>query len=457
MDTECLPRQRTIQPESERDTSTETLQSTRDMEDKCVQTDLNQQVSSREDVGVFFSYCSKDRDWVENMVGELERNHGISCLFDVRDFRGGPPAVDNIIDSIHRSRKVVLVISSAFLGSPWCAYETQLALYDHLNRERKGVIPILIEECIVPDSISYLTYLDAREMEFRGKFVDALKSDDAENPWSFTIHNNKLVKHMQDQENGKFLFDSNWSDEKKIVATLRYNKIKISAATVVKAVEEMQNANIRIIVIPTIVMVTLWVIIVLCSSLLTEIGSYDMFKEWAEHIMIVENILRRLPAITCYLWIAVILIVLKFLPRWRKCEATVNSLFMEYCVIIEIITTNRLFILPYPDTIPFFYFNAEGCKGTVEQYLLKRECYKNRNESTKEELSCGNEIEEPNPNPQKISEIKALAKEYVAQCAGSFVRKVRTGEMQNPSRQRHTKEGMCLCQLVESEIFNEEV
>ncbi|XP_077861456.1 toll-like receptor 6 [Saccoglossus kowalevskii] len=109
---------------------------------------------------VFFSYSSKDVQWVNNTVKKLETEHGINCIFDERDFVAGKPIVDNIIDCIRKTEKTVLVLSTDFTNSPWCGYEAQMVLSEQLIREKKLVIPVLLSECNIPDFISHLTYLD---------------------------------------------------------------------------------------------------------------------------------------------------------------------------------------------------------------------------------------------------------------------------------------------------------
>src|SRR5688572_192753 len=78
---------------------------------------------------VFFSYCYEDRDWVIEMVDRLESaEYGFRCCFADRDFDLGIPVFQNITKCIHTSKRTVIVMSPEFLQSPWCSYETRIAL-----------------------------------------------------------------------------------------------------------------------------------------------------------------------------------------------------------------------------------------------------------------------------------------------------------------------------------------
>ncbi|XP_070564666.1 toll-like receptor 2 type-2 [Ptychodera flava] len=130
---------------------------------------------------VFFSYSSKDKDWVIQTAERLEKEYGIECSYDSKDFIGGKAITSNIMNCIKMSRKTVLVLSPDFLRSPWCGYEMQIVLREHLFREQKVVIPVLLHDCIIPDFISHLTYLEVQDPQFWEKFLEILKTDNTEN------------------------------------------------------------------------------------------------------------------------------------------------------------------------------------------------------------------------------------------------------------------------------------
>lgn len=74
----------------------------------------------------FVSYNEKDRAWVKQQL--VPKTEGTRLCLHERDFEVSKQAVAaNVVESIERSRKVVLVLSKSFVASQWCTWETQLA------------------------------------------------------------------------------------------------------------------------------------------------------------------------------------------------------------------------------------------------------------------------------------------------------------------------------------------
>lgn len=76
----------------------------------------------------------------------IEETEGFQlCLHD-RDFKAGYTIVDNILESVQTSRKVVLILSPDFASSSWCKYEASLAEQRLLEDKRDMLVPILLQE-----------------------------------------------------------------------------------------------------------------------------------------------------------------------------------------------------------------------------------------------------------------------------------------------------------------------
>ena len=60
------------------------------------------------------------------------------------------------------SAKILLVLSKNFLDSYWCQFETNQALISSFNTRKDCVIPLLLEECEIPDKLLQITYADFR-------------------------------------------------------------------------------------------------------------------------------------------------------------------------------------------------------------------------------------------------------------------------------------------------------
>ena len=91
-----------------------------------------------------------------------------SGCIDDRDFTPGVPILDNILDAIHSSYKVILVLTDHFVSSQWCQYEADQAIIRSLGlndvedqgRNISCVIPVLLEDCKKPIKLQHLTHLD---------------------------------------------------------------------------------------------------------------------------------------------------------------------------------------------------------------------------------------------------------------------------------------------------------
>ncbi|XP_032831665.2 toll-like receptor 2 isoform X2 [Petromyzon marinus] len=102
----------------------------------------------------FISYSHEDAAWVrENLMPQLEsaRPPLRVCVHE-RDFTPGMWIIDNIIDSIELSRKVIFVLSSAFVDSEWCNYELYFAHQRPAHDAMEDLV-LLLKEPIRPESL----------------------------------------------------------------------------------------------------------------------------------------------------------------------------------------------------------------------------------------------------------------------------------------------------------------
>ncbi|KAM7021477.1 toll-like receptor 2 type-1 [Passerculus sandwichensis] len=95
----------------------------------------------------FVSYSENDSEWVEStMVRELEQAcPPFRLCLHKRDFVPGKWIVDNIIDSIEKSRKTLFVLSEHFVRSEWCKYELDFSHFRLFDENNDAAILILLE------------------------------------------------------------------------------------------------------------------------------------------------------------------------------------------------------------------------------------------------------------------------------------------------------------------------
>ncbi|XP_052822129.1 toll-like receptor 13 [Octopus bimaculoides] len=104
-------------------------------------------------------YCSADVNWVVNKLLPIieEENHFSLCLHE-RDVVVGNDTVDNIVDSMQQSRKVVLVLSNDFSQSSWCQFEASIAQQKILKDHYDIIIPVLLNE--IPSNLRTESLVD---------------------------------------------------------------------------------------------------------------------------------------------------------------------------------------------------------------------------------------------------------------------------------------------------------
>uniref|UniRef100_UPI00398F7707 toll-like receptor 2 n=1 Tax=Pristiophorus japonicus TaxID=55135 RepID=UPI00398F7707 len=95
----------------------------------------------------FVSYSEMDSEWVETfLIRELESVHPpLTLCLHKRDFIPGKWIIDNIIESIEKSRKTLFVLSQHFVQSEWCKYELDYTHFRLFDENNDTAILVLLE------------------------------------------------------------------------------------------------------------------------------------------------------------------------------------------------------------------------------------------------------------------------------------------------------------------------
>ncbi|KAM9066395.1 uncharacterized protein LOC111719385 [Sarcophilus harrisii] len=122
----------------------------------------------------FVSYSSLDSSWAHKFIRELETCYsGLKICYHERDFLPGKNIIENMVDCIQQSQKMLLILSQDFVQSRWCLLEANLSVFRYCM-ERKPVIPIMLKPCQVPLHLNHLTYLDVNDISFYEKVIKAI-------------------------------------------------------------------------------------------------------------------------------------------------------------------------------------------------------------------------------------------------------------------------------------------
>ena len=99
----------------------------------------------------FISYSSGDADFIEGEFREKveeERNPPFNLCIHGRDFLAGPTIHENIINAIIASRMTLIMLSRAFLRSPWCQHEFSVAFHRMVDEglPYSSVVMVFLED-----------------------------------------------------------------------------------------------------------------------------------------------------------------------------------------------------------------------------------------------------------------------------------------------------------------------
>ncbi|KAJ7412459.1 hypothetical protein WISP_96260 [Willisornis vidua] len=145
---------------------------------------------------IFVSYSSSNSDWARNLIQSLEGMiPKLKACYHERDFIPGKTIIENVVEVVQGSQKIVLVFSPDFVQSRWCLLEANLCIFQDCL-ERKPVIPIMLVPCLLPLHLTHLTYIDVSEIHFLDKVIKVIctPNDEMKNatliaPHFFTMGN----------------------------------------------------------------------------------------------------------------------------------------------------------------------------------------------------------------------------------------------------------------------------
>ena len=135
----------------------------------------------------FVSYSGHDHGWVWSTLREQLETHEPPyklCIHD-RDFLVGAPIQENILNSVHLSKRMIMVLSRNFIRSEWCLLEFRAAHRRVLEERMSYLIIVLLEDLKTEELDSEIqlymrsnTYLSVKNKWFWQKLFYAMPQKD---------------------------------------------------------------------------------------------------------------------------------------------------------------------------------------------------------------------------------------------------------------------------------------
>ena len=121
---------------------------------------------------MFFAYHPSNKEWLQELVKRLEAEPwAYKCCYADRDFDSRCTSTQNVLCSIMLSHRIVVVLTPRFIKDQWNEYEESLAHLASMTLRKQRVIPIILEETNIPDSLRMLRAVDARRKDFWDVFL----------------------------------------------------------------------------------------------------------------------------------------------------------------------------------------------------------------------------------------------------------------------------------------------
>lgn len=116
----------------------------------------------------FLSYSSEDQSFVEQLYDDLQ-HHGVHCWFAPRDLKIGDPFRQRIHEAIRSSNKLLLVLSSHSIASPWVEAEVAIAFEEERRSNLLVLFPIMLDNSVMLTNRAWAVHI--RQTRHIGNFT----------------------------------------------------------------------------------------------------------------------------------------------------------------------------------------------------------------------------------------------------------------------------------------------
>ena len=116
---------------------------------------------------VFISHSYNDIEFVERLKNGLTEN-GVEVFQMLTDLNVGEAILDTIKKAINNSDFIIVVLSKESIRSKWVNLEISTVLLNEKSKKESLLMPVLMEDCEIPISISDRFYADFRHSFEKG-------------------------------------------------------------------------------------------------------------------------------------------------------------------------------------------------------------------------------------------------------------------------------------------------
>ncbi len=111
---------------------------------------------------IFLSHSSADKPFVRRLANDL-KSYGHTPWLDEWEIKIGDCIVSKIETGISKADFVILVLSTKAVQSGWVEKEWKSKYWNEVNDKKVMVLPVLVEDCQIPELIKTKKYADFRQ------------------------------------------------------------------------------------------------------------------------------------------------------------------------------------------------------------------------------------------------------------------------------------------------------
>lgn len=115
----------------------------------------------RPSIHAFVCYASEDRSVARELATSISQL-GADVWLDEREIRVGDSIVQRINDALGLVSHFIILLSKNSVAKPWVRRELSSALMLQLSEKRIAVLPIRLDDCVIPSILADIRYADAR-------------------------------------------------------------------------------------------------------------------------------------------------------------------------------------------------------------------------------------------------------------------------------------------------------
>jgi hypothetical protein len=131
--------------------------------------------------GVFLSYSSLDGETAAKIARGIKSSN-VPMFFAGWSIAPSESIIDRINDALAVNDTIVVLLSPNSIASRWVHRELNAALMQQLRGQDIAIVPVLIEDCTIPETLVEIKYIDMRGGRFYDGFLELIDYLKARSP-----------------------------------------------------------------------------------------------------------------------------------------------------------------------------------------------------------------------------------------------------------------------------------